>query len=189
MDESGQEGQGSVGTGQAVGGSSEGVRSPKKLRGLADPVLRAKALAVRRANKAAKEAKLAVRKTNQVTLPIGSPAVKQAFDWETCPVLEAIQKLADFKREYDRVAQIVIRRQSIAPAILTCWSQEHKSLVPKSILAVCRKTIPDGRWVSRDDGAFIMQDGIKLFKPAVCCSVLCDTAYRQSRSVTALSRS
>jgi hypothetical protein len=111
------------------------------------------------------------------------------IDWEHSPLARALACLSDFKRAYESASQIVLRRQTTAPRMLTCWAQLHKSKVAKSVVAQCRGQIPDGKWVFRDDGAFIIKDGVRVSEPAVCCSMLCYThGYQLARTVSGLSR-
>jgi hypothetical protein len=117
----------------------------------------------------------------------------EGFTWENSPLPLVMEKLADFKREYDRVAQIVMKRQA-QPAKIVCWTQEHKNDIPANFRAQavkqCKKIIPDGRWVFRDDGVFTVKDGVRVPTPAVCCSPDCYRAYqaRESRVAVGLHR-
>lgn len=109
------------------------------------------------------------------------------FDWVNSDFKLATQRLADMRREYDRCASIMLNRQrEVAPVIWPCWTQSHKDIVPKRALAECRKQVPDGKWVFKDDG--YRDPETKMPAPIVCCSQLCYTAYQQSRPVGGLSR-
>ena len=99
------------------------------------------------------------------------------FDWQSSPLPEAERRLADIKSIYDRAASVVLQRQSRLPVEWRCWSQTHKSQVPKSSLALCRGAIPDGKWVFKNDG-----DLDSKGHPAVCCSQQCYTVYWQAMS-------
>lgn len=114
----------------------------------------------------------------------------QSFNWEKAPLEEALNHLADAKRAYESAAQIVLRRQSTAPKVLKCWVHEHHTdlRIPRATKAQCRKTMPDGRWVFRDDGVFEDRDGVRVPHPAFCCSQLCYTAYVTLKPINALSR-
>lgn len=108
----------------------------------------------------------------------------EAFDWENCPLVEAINKQADMKREYDRISQIVLKRQNPYGKRWTCWTEEQrleKSQVPipKSVIALCARTGDDGRWKFRDDGRFVMVNGVRTMKPAFCCNSSCYQIYVQ----------
>ncbi len=108
------------------------------------------------------------------------------FDWHESPLQQAVERLNDLKREYDRAAQIVLSRQSRVPVIYKCWSQEHKELVPRNALAQCRHTLPDiGKAVFIDNG-YKDKDG--NIRTICCCSMLCYMAYQQSKPLAALSR-
>jgi hypothetical protein len=110
------------------------------------------------------------------------------FDWSCAPLPEALARLADFKRDYDKAAQIVLRRTAANKKVWPCWTQSHKDIVPNSVLALCKKEIEDGRWASRDDGNFKMVDGIRVPDPVICCNHLCHEMYMKSKPMMALSR-
>jgi len=103
------------------------------------------------------------------------------FDWEEAPLSQAMSHAAEMKREYERVAQIIVRRQNPPKQMWTCWSQENKELVPKSVLAQCLKRGEDGKWKFRDDGRFVVEDGVRRLKPAFCCNFLCYAVYQKNR--------
>lgn len=107
------------------------------------------------------------------------------FDWQESPLSEALVRLNDLKRQYEQASRIVLQRQSRAPMAWKCWSQSHKSRVPKSVLAQCRADVADGKWVFKDDGA---HDEHGHVQSIVCCSQLCFTVYQQNRPVGGLSR-
>jgi hypothetical protein len=120
---------------------------------------------------------------------VSKSATYHDVNWEKAPLARALALLSDFKRAYESAAQIVLRRQSVAPQMLTCWTQLHKSKVARSVLAQCKGEIPDGKWVFRDDGAFVIKDGVKVSEPAVCCSMLCYiNGYQKARVPAGLSR-
>ena len=160
--------------------------------------MRDKAAATRAATKAKKEARLAKKLQKQTngngsvsdhgvvpvieSEPEISPAeVVQTFDWEEAPLSDAVNRAAEMKREYERVAQIIVRRQNPPKQMWTCWSQENKELVPKSVLAQCLKRGEDGKWKFRDDGRFVVEDGVRRLKPAFCCNFLCYAVYQKNR--------
>jgi len=124
----------------------------------------------------------------------GTPAVGQrtsesnGFDWKHSSLEEAMGRLGDLRREYDHAAQIVLARQQITKPRWTCWTQAHKDSVPKSVQAVCRKSGEDGKWASRDDGAFKIVDGIRVPESVFCCSAICHELYLKSKPMAALSR-
>lgn len=114
--------------------------------------------------------------------------VAGGFDWNAAPLPEAMTKLADMKREYDRAAAIVMRRQTVPRPTWTCWSQLHKELVPKSVMSICRRGGDDGKWAFRDDGVFEIRDGLRIPNPAFCCNSFCYAVYQKSQPLAALSR-
>jgi hypothetical protein len=101
------------------------------------------------------------------------------FDWHTSPLPEAVDRLAKMKQEYERAAQIVLQRQSKVPVVWTCWTQFHKDVAPKAAIAQCKKTIPDGRWASIDNG---VKDAEGNYAPEVTCSMLCYQSRSEYRS-------
>lgn len=162
---------------------------------------RKKAIEVRRHNAEQRRLKKQVQEAGTATTEIAvseipkreevhvhSIAVPETDNgWYGIPLKEALEKLSEMKREYDRASQIILQRQSQLPVVWTCWTQSHKELVTKTVLNQCKKQIQDGRWVSKDDGA---KDDNGKISPAVCCSMLCSMAYLQRpRKVAALSRS
>ena len=109
--------------------------------------------------------------------------------------------LNDLKREYDRASQVILSRTSRLPRIWTCFSTLHKDdrvtimdngreksvpLIPRSTLAQCRGTVPDGQWKFRADDYRNPETG-KL-ESIVCCGSLCISAYMSNRPVGGLSR-
>ncbi len=119
----------------------------------------------------------------QATIP-----PRNGFDWDKAPLAEAINHLADMKREYDRVAQIVMRRQSTNKPSWVCWSQLHKDIVPVSVQKLCRKTGEDGKWAFRDDGVFKTENGIRMPDPVFCCNTYCFEVFQKSKPLMSLSR-
>lgn len=123
---------------------------------------------------------------NPIAMIVSVP--QNGFDWKKSPLEEVMGRLANMKREYDRCTQIVLSRQSVTRPNWTCWTQFHKELVPKSVTALCRKSGPDGKWASRDDGVFKEVDGIRVPDPVFCCSALCHELYLKSKPMQSLSR-
>lgn len=110
----------------------------------------------------------------------------QALGWNELPLSEAIDKLSNMKREYDRAASIVLSRQSRVPQILTCWTQSNKQTAGKTTVAQCKGNIPEGKSVFIDNGA---KDAEGNISPAHCCSMICYMAYQQRpKDISALSR-
>jgi hypothetical protein len=110
-----------------------------------------------------------------------------SFDWETCPLTEAINKAAEMKREYDRVAAIVLKRQNPNGRRWTCWTEENRLAktsiqIPKSVMAQCARTGEDGKWKFRDDGRFVIVNGVRTLKPAFCCNAFCYQLYQAARA-------
>lgn len=144
--------------------------------------MRAKALATRseRRQKKKNEQMLAVVE-DQHDKPWTT--VIEAYDWEDAPLHEAQTKAAEMKREYDRVAAIIVRRQNPANAAWTCWTEENKKNpeveIPKSVKSQCLRRGPDGKWKFRDDGRFVQVDGIRTLKSAFCCNVYCFSVYQK----------
>jgi hypothetical protein len=111
------------------------------------------------------------------------------FDWEKSPLPEALNKLADLKRDYDRILQIVLRRQSASKPQWTCFTQAHKDIAPQSVQKLCLKNGQDGKWAFRDDGCFrTTAEGIRIPEPVFCCNHLCFAFYQGHKPLMALSR-
>jgi len=116
----------------------------------------------------------------------------EKFDWETAPVNEIITRQADMRREYERISQIVLRRQNPPRQRWTCFTQENVELIKKTfpdartVFANCLKRGEDGRANFRDDGRFVVEDGVRRLKPAFCCNSTCYKVYSMlSRNVQA----
>jgi hypothetical protein len=111
------------------------------------------------------------------------------FDWEKSPLPEALNKLADLKRDYDRILGIVLRRQSASKPQWTCFTQAHKDIAPQSVQKLCLKNGQDGKWAFRDDGCFrTTAEGIRIPEPVFCCNHLCFAFYQGHKPLMALSR-
>jgi hypothetical protein len=161
------------------------------------PEQRAKGLAVRMANKAARDAKRngkivdvpAIPKSSIIEHDNFTRAIYEtglaAFDWEEAPLSDCITKASEMKREYDRVAQIILRRQNPVRNQWTCWTQEQKHnpevQIPRSVLQQCLKRGDDGRWKFRDDGRFVVENGVRVLKSAFCCNSYCYAVYQKYR--------
>lgn len=108
------------------------------------------------------------------------------FDWMNSTIGEAVDCLSIMKQQYDRAASIVLSRQSKVPTVWKCWTQNNKQLSSKTAIAQCKGSIPDGKWVFKDDGA---KDEEGNIAPIVCCSQMCFMGYTQRpRNLSALSR-
>jgi hypothetical protein len=109
------------------------------------------------------------------------------FDWENCPLVDAINKQADMRREYERISAIVLKRQNPPGRRWTCWTELHKDMIrgnfspqnARAVLQSCLKTGEDGRQSFRDDGRFVIENGVKRLQPAFCCNAFCFRAYQQ----------
>lgn len=109
--------------------------------------------------------------------------VPKAFDWESCPLPEAQRRIVDLEELLARARGIVNRRLSVIPVKIKCWAQstDAAEVIPQTdhtiVLAQCRGEVPDGRWVSRDDG-YVGLDGKR--RSIVLCSMTCFLAYQQA---------
>jgi hypothetical protein len=108
-----------------------------------------------------------------------------AFDWEEAPLAQCITKAADMKREYERVAAIIVKRQNPTRNQWTCWTYENKDnpavVIPASVRKQCLKRGDDGRWKFRDDGRFVVESGVRTLRPAFCCNNFCYMLYQSYR--------
>lgn len=109
--------------------------------------------------------------------------ISESFDWEDAPLSEAINKAAEMKRELDRVSTIILRRRNPPRAMWTCWTQLMKGQIefPRKVLQECLKRGEDGKWKFRDDGRFVLVDGVRTLQPAFCCNYLCYSVYQAHR--------
>jgi hypothetical protein len=169
------------------------------------PELKAKAAATRAENKRKKEErqrKKAEREANggekdiqhseelgvveRLPQPITiSKILEQEFDWEDAPLVECINKAAGLKREYERVAAIIVKRQNPANHAWQCWTDIHRNdpayVIPKSVRQQCLRRGEDGKWKFRDDGNFVMRNGVRTLESAFCCNSFCYAVYQSYR--------
>lgn len=113
------------------------------------------------------------------------------FDWEEAPIEEASQRAAEMKREYDRVAMIVARRQSPNDRFKwKCWTILHPEEVPagKKIngVAVRSACLKGGDGVSHmpkytDNGNWEVVHGVRTLKPVHICNYTCFAVYQERR--------
>jgi hypothetical protein len=122
--------------------------------------------------------------------PVSIPAVLSStevgeFDWEDAPLVECINKAAQMKREYERVAAIIVKRQNPANHAWTCWTELRKNdpayVIPKSVRQQCLRRGEDGKWKFRDDGNFVMRNGVRTLEPVCCCNSFCYSVYQSYR--------
>ena len=130
-----------------------------------------------------------VAKLEEKIQNMGKPPVP--FDWETAPINEIITRQAEMKREYERISNIVLRRQNPPRQKWVCFTQENLALIrstfdrgnSNAIINNCLKQGEDGRANFRDDGRFVVENGVRRLKPAFCCNSSCYKAYQMlSRS-------
>lgn len=144
--------------------------------------MRAKAAATRAATKVKKE-KRAGHHSDGNGGSNGISVGSVEFDWEDAPLSEVINKAAEMKRELDRVQAIILRRRNPPRAVWTCWTEENRKTleIPRKVLQECLRKGEDGKWKFRDDGRFVVVDGVRTLKPAFCCNYLCYSAYQKYR--------
>jgi len=117
---------------------------------------------------------------------VSVPQLPEPFDWEKAPLIECITKQAELKREFDRITQILERRQNPTGMKWMCFTEEIRRekgvhVIPKPVLAACQRFGDDGKWKFRDDGRFVMVDGLRKLKPAFACSSACFSYYQMSK--------
>lgn len=130
----------------------------------------------------------------------------EVFDWWEAPLLYTVEKLNNLKREYDRAAQIVLQRQSQAPAEpLHCWVWDNRDRkwpgppdvkgnpttiqVPRTAVTQCKRTIPDrSKAAFTNDGWIDPDDPARKVHSIYACSMQCYMAYNQLRPIGGLSR-
>jgi hypothetical protein len=62
-----------------------------------------------------------------------------------------------------------------------CRREKGAHVIPKAVLAACNKGGEDGKWKFRDDGRFVVNDGIRTLKPAFACNSACFSFYQMSK--------
>lgn len=115
---------------------------------------------------------------------------RDTFDpWELMTFAEANLKLHMLDKEIAHARSVLNRRQQIETVMHKCWSALHHedtTIVAKSVYAQCRKNIPDGKWLFRDDSPKDHETG--LCSPVMVCSMACYMSYMAQRTVMGLSR-
>lgn len=119
--------------------------------------------------------------------------LQAVYDWWEAPLKDAVEKLNNMKRDYDRAAQIVLQRQSQQPqAPLTCWVWENRMRpdMPKTAVAGCKRSIADASKAAFRNDGFKDKPGDpnEKIRSIYCCSMVCFQAYQQLRPVGGLSR-
>ncbi len=135
--------------------------------------------------------------SNATTALVGPPAFPKTtavtiFDWWEVPLSQALERLNNLKREYDRAAQIVLQRQSqLPPEPLHCWVWDNRERpdMPKTAVAQCKRTMADRAKVAfADDGYREEGEPMGKIKSIYCCSMLCFMSYQKLRPIRGLSR-
>lgn len=88
---------------------------------------------------------------------------------------EAKRRLAELEALLKDARVKVAAREFGVCKVYKCWSQSNKSLVPESVMAQCKGTLPDGKEVYRDDSA---TDGNGMITPIRICSYLCFRVFQ-----------
>jgi hypothetical protein len=83
-------------------------------------------------------------------------------DWRAAPFDQAMQRLRDLTADRERGATLVTQRQS----------EEHIGNIYNCI--VCRKRVPDGRWIWKNDRRDPMTN---MFTSDVLCSQACHDRF------------
>jgi hypothetical protein len=184
-----------VPAGEGAVGSPEVLVPQANQKSIWTPERLAKAAATRAETKRKKEEraarKLDTAKSNvnpNATEKVVTTAGVNGYDWNSAPLDQATAKLSDLRKEYDKAAAIVLRRQSVSKPQWICWTQSHKDIVPMSVQKLCRKSGDDGKWAFRDDGVFETIEGLRVPRPAFCCNTYCFEAYQKSKPLSSLSR-
>jgi len=117
----------------------------------------------------------------------------EVFDWWEVPLLTAVERLNNIKREYDRAAQIVLQRQSqLPPGPLHCWVWDNRERpdMPKAAVAQCKRLIADRAKAAFTNDGYKDHpgDATEKIRSIYACSMLCFQAYQQLRPVGGLSR-
>ncbi len=115
------------------------------------------------------------------------------FDWWAVPLPQALERLNNLKREYDRAAQIVLQRQSqLPPEPLHCWVWDNRERpdMPKTAVAQCKRTIADRAKAAFCNDGFKDRPGdpTEKIRSIYCCGMVCFQAYQSLRPVGGLSR-
>jgi hypothetical protein len=113
------------------------------------------------------------------------------IDWELGPLADCLQRAAELKRDYERISEILVRRQNPANQHRwTCWTQENFDKVPASTKyngqSVRSQCFKGGDGVTKlpkftDNGNFEVMNGVRTLKPIHCCNFLCYSVYNATR--------
>jgi hypothetical protein len=109
--------------------------------------------------------------------PTGDP-------WRDLPLDQALVKLTKLEKELKYARAIISVRDRLLPKQWTCWTalnRKDQEELPgmTSTYAKCAKSIPDGKWVFKDDCVINKDTG--LVDPVVTCSDRCTMLYQLYR--------
>ena len=105
--------------------------------------------------------------------------------WTDLPFHDALDKLVKLEKEVTYARTVISTRSLSLPKVWTCWTalnRKSQANLPgmTSAYTQCKKNIPDGKWVMKDDCVINKETGI--VEPVVVCSQICYTLYQTYRS-------
>ena len=105
--------------------------------------------------------------------------------WRDLPFNDALDRLVKLEKEVAHARTIISTRSMSLPHVWTCWTalnRKAQTNLPGMSAAYnqCKKNIPDGKWVMKDDCVINKETG--LVEPVVVCSQICYTLYQTYRS-------
>lgn len=105
--------------------------------------------------------------------------------WRDLPFNEALDKLVRLEKEVTHARTVISTRSLALPKVWTCWTAANRKAQANlpgmnSAYTQCKKNIPDGKWVMKDDCVINKDTG--LIDPVVVCSNTCYHLYQTYRS-------
>lgn len=105
--------------------------------------------------------------------------------WIDLPFEKALADLMDLEKEVKHARAVISFRNSKLPITWTCWTALNRvkqGHLPgmQTAYSRCHKSIPDGKWVFKDD--CVINDETGLIDPVVCCRDTCYQIYQIYRT-------
>ena len=120
-----------------------------------------------------------------VVMEIPSTTKVTGDPWRDLPFQDALDRLVRLEKEVLHARTVISTRSLSLPKVWTCWTalnRKSQANLPgmSSAYNQCKKNIPDGKWVMKDDCWTNKETG--LVDPVVVCSQICYTLYQTYRS-------
>ena len=120
-----------------------------------------------------------------IVVEVAATTKSSGDPWKDLPFQDALDRLVRLEKEVLHARTIISTRSLSLPKVWTCWTalnRKSQANFPgmSSAYSQCKKNIPDGKWVFKDDCVVNKETG--LVDPVVICSQFCYTLYQTYRS-------